>query len=277
MQLGCTNTQYGRPVSALQCRSLRRCNSKHRMKIQTCVRSHFGSSFRDHTAAATSITATMANSCPVCVLAEKLVETYATTPWSRDSLRRTLCMLHPDRRCSCPSDITSTAFDVCLALWRRQPAPLPAAAWVPQTPPQDVQSHPPAPRPNRMGPPALPMGCWSLDRYEQTFGQCSADHPWGIRVWEGCQTLFTTYPHTHWMTDQLHFGYFAAPLRFSKAAAQSPCCPIANPRGPYLYPAVIVMSSMYPGWGVVACVNILMQKSKPWWVHEGFIVYRSSL
>ena len=170
----------------IQIGSLRRCRSKHRMKLQTCIRNHFGSSFRDHTAAATlshqswasqppELGITMVNSCPVCDLAEKLVETHATTPWSREHLRRTMCMLHPDRRSSCPVDITSTAFGVCLALWKNQPPPPPATAWVPQTPPQDVQSYPPAPSSYRMGPPALPMGCWSLDRYEQIFGQCSAE------------------------------------------------------------------------------------------------------
>ena len=137
--------------------------------------------------------------CPVCTLAQSVVDTQDKVYWSRQHIKRSLCVLHPDRRCKCGTEVLHKAFEICLASWQKPrncaatPAPLPPTT--PPPPPLQEPTgttykyfvHPSQLLSPRSAPPGLPMGCFSLDMYEKMFGPTSAEYPYGRDCWFGIQ------------------------------------------------------------------------------------------
>ena len=137
--------------------------------------------------------------CPVCTLAQSVVDTHDKVNWSRQHIKRSLCVLHPDRRCKCGTEFLHKAYEICLASWRKPrncvatPAPLPPTT--PPPPPLHEPTgttykyfvHPCQLLSPRSAPPGLPMGCFGLDMYEKMFGPTSAEYPFGRDCWYGIQ------------------------------------------------------------------------------------------
>ena len=154
------------------------------------------------------MTAQMAQHCPVCRLAERIVLTHTTAPWTREQIRRAMLLLHPDRRCPCLRHNTnftseSEGFDICLALWRSSRQGSTAATAGPQaspclwrpaaasrdraTPlrPQAPPPPPPAPRPQRL---------------EPTVHVFSYDENLWVQVFRG-NTVYAGRIHRRYLTD----------------------------------------------------------------------------
>ena len=131
----------------------------------------------------------------MCTLAQSVVDTHDKVNWSRQHIKRSLCVLHPDRRCKCGAEFLHKAYEICLASWRKPrncvatPAPLPPTTPLP--PPTGTTYnyfvHPHQLLSPRSAPPGLPMGCFGLDMYEKMFGPTSAEYPFGRDCWYGIQ------------------------------------------------------------------------------------------
>ena len=240
-----------------------------------------------------------ADHCPICNLAKRLVHDTRTgsPPWSKENIRRTMCLVHPDRRCHCGGPCIDEAFAICLDAWRtlrRPPSnPEPAAVTRAPPPPPPAPSSDSVPLPVYMyvcrlqsplpglpmgrfqcAPPGLPMGNYSLSQYERQFGEISEQFPYGRLCWEGLVNLFRPYITAKgWRMAQLpkHFAYFIVPYNFSKRNAEMPRSD-SNPGGALGYPCIFTRDPFYPDLWLVACVKILMDGSQPWRVHPSHCV-----
>ena len=228
--------------------------------------------------------------CPCCFLAEQFLAKQNKFSWTREQLRRTLSVLHEDRRCKHTNQNLTDAYNEVVQLWKmtRQssqhvtlhqvapppPPPPPGAprqAWpqhaavVPHVPPATPLSV-------SMSPPGVPLACYDVGRYEEMFGKCTLEFPYGERCWEALRDHIETYPYKHWVQQHaLSFGSFNAPLNYSKKSAEQPMGP-ANRAGPHHYPC-LVSTSTTPGWTIVVCNYMLFYGSRPWYVHSSWVVF----
>ena len=91
----------------------------------------------------------------------------------------------------------------------------------------------------------------------------SAADSWSVlRRWQGLLRLQASYPHNHRLSGGCwRIGWFQAPGRFSRAAAQLPIDSIDR----LFYPACFFVwdrEELY-----MACEAILLQRSRPWPIH----------
>ena len=212
--------------------------------------------------------------CPCCTLAEQFLAKQNRLSFSRDQLRKTLCVLHEDRRCQHTNEKLPEAFNEVLRIWR-----------MPQQPPhsdgsqQCAQASPTCSTPmlppsapwtqlsGTMMPPGMPLQVYEVQRYEQVFGRCTREYPYGERCWEGLHALMETYPYKNLA---LKLGNFTGPHNFSKKAAEQPMSQ-GNPAGPYRYPCVVATSGN-PDYPIVICVYMLFYGSRPWYAHTSWVV-----
>ena len=100
--------------------------------------------------------------------------------------------------------------------------------------------------------------------YIQQYGALSAEHRFGEHVWHGLGREYDIYPFRHLMDDvnTLEMAWFLLPQNCSKDAARLP------PRvGDHRwYPTVCTRTT--GGERRVACQHMLMEGTRPWWVHE---------
>ena len=65
---------------------------------------------------------------------------------------------------------------------------------------------------------------YGVDRWIQTFGSFSEEHPYGASVLRGMVNIWPEYPHRHILEryQTLFVGWFLCPVPFSKKQAQLP-------------------------------------------------------
>ena len=104
--------------------------------------------------------------------------------------------------------------------------------------------------------------------YVETFGAMSWDEPFGSRVHAGMLDLYINYPHRYKLADisMLSCGWVLMPANFSRASAEMPV-----QRGDHRFFPSIFDQTM-PGDHVrMVCQNLVIDGSKPWWVHTSRI------
>ena len=119
----------------------------------------------------------------------------------------------------------------------------------------------------------------SVEHYCRRFGAPSDAAPWGQWFWQGFEeelvdSYFPGCQQSWLQTTPRRRCCFELPSRFSKAnAAQAPTDPGGlNPRSGAQYPAVIFEVNgrlEIEVW--VVCFHILMQRSRAWRCHPGWI------
>ena len=97
-------------------------------------------------------------------------------------------------------------------------------------------------------------------------------HPFGDKVFDGCLLLLrTTYSYRTQFVNQgrLKVGWFLCPQNFSRRNARAPPSSLDSQK----YPAIFI--EYYGAYHVelkMACQNILMKNSHPWFVHPDRVV-----
>ena len=230
--------------------------------------------------------------CKCCTLAEQFLAKQNRLSFSRDQLRKTLCVLHEDRRCQHTNEKLPEAFNEVLRMWRmpqqpphsdgsnpqstlQQCAQASPTCSTPMPPPSAPWTMPPPSGPwtqlsGAMMPPGMPLQMLEVQRYEQVFGKCTREYPYGERCWEGLHALMETYPHKSQARHELNLGNFTGPLNFSKKGAEEPMSQ-GNPAGPYRYPCIVARSAQ-PDYPIVICIYMLFYGSRPWYAHISWVV-----
>ena len=125
---------------------------------------------------------------------------------------------------------------------------------------------------------------WSRQTWEGVFGKISVGHVFGESVWKGFDNVLHIEYFPVARGHVAGFGledwvpcFFQAPLNFSKAAAALPMKE-TNPPGKQ-YPAMIPCSEALrarregPTVVIMICINILIFRSRPWYVHSSWISF----
>ena len=111
---------------------------------------------------------------------------------------------------------------------------------------------------------------YSIPDYIEKFGCITHLQPFGDKVFDGCLTLLqTTYSYrTQFQSGRLKAGWFLCPHNFSRANARAPPSSLDVQK----YPAIFI--EYYGPWAEpkMACQNILMENSHPWFVHTDRVV-----
>ena len=103
-----------------------------------------------------------------------------------------------------------------------------------------------------------------FETYYNTFGPLSEQNKgYGDRVFDGMMVLLAQYPFNYLMTGQVYCGWFALPDPFSRDQAAKPRTDMET----NWYPTVFVGDDT-DEFKRIACENMLIKKTKPWWVHE---------
>ena len=93
------------------------------------------------------------------------------------------------------------------------------------------------------------------------------EHMWGDRVWQGlAQMFFNQYQYAYLFSNdatRLTVGWFLCPSNFGRANAQA----AATQGDRFWFPAVFEDTDD-PYTIRMACLNIVINSSRPWWVHR---------
>ena len=107
----------------------------------------------------------------------------------------------------------------------------------------------------------------SIPAYIERFGHITNTHYFGDKVFEGMLDLIRrgTYKYSQHLTHQgrLSMGWFQCPHKFSKHEAR--CPPSAE--DDTFYPAIFVENGVNHIEIKMACLHIVIQSVKPWFVH----------
>ena len=107
-------------------------------------------------------------------------------------------------------------------------------------------------------------------RYIMTFGIIDEKHHgWGQNVWSGLISMLHAYPHKYKLGPQL-VGWFALPTPFSKGQAEHHVCEDRMQHD--YYPAIFSEDTPDAICVRMACLNIIIEGSKIWWVHRSRMV-----
>lgn len=91
-------------------------------------------------------------------------------------------------------------------------------------------------------------GCnWTIEMYEETFGELNDANPLGTQIWYGLIRLLDTYPFMHKVYGGIPWlSYFVSPVNFSKISAQTPASTTSTPSLPFTaacsYPAIVYLT-----------------------------------
>ena len=113
---------------------------------------------------------------------------------------------------------------------------------------------------------------YSIPDYIEKFGCITHSQPFGDKVFDGCLLLLqTTYSYRTQFVNQgrLKAGWFLCPHNFSRRNARAPPSSLDSQK----YPAIFI--EYYGAYHVelkMACQNILMENSHPWFVHPDRVV-----
>jgi hypothetical protein len=117
-----------------------------------------------------------------------------------------------------------------------------------------------------------------VPRYIELFGQPTCDHPWGDKFWRGFadefHNAYLPASRQSWLRGMTpRYALFELPEDFSKRNAGLPPGP-GNARSGRRYPcATFVTGPDEPEWIWVVCYNMLMIRSRAWWVHIDWITF----
>ena len=104
-----------------------------------------------------------------------------------------------------------------------------------------------------------------MEAYIQRNGLLSDEHPFGEFHWRGLIEEYMRYSWRHKLAEMhnLQIGWVLIPRSFSQHNAMLPSCPVDS----MYYPAVIDQDPEYGQQARMACKNIVIMNTRPWWIH----------
>ena len=105
-------------------------------------------------------------------------------------------------------------------------------------------------------------------KWVKTFGQLTDEHPFGDQVFRGMATIWKDYTYRYQVEQYVtvFVGWFLVPRPFSKKQAAKAAEEDDQFLQPYRYPAIFAQTG-YKQQLIMVCLNLLVENSKPWWVH----------